>query len=128
VSVDISETTGGDAFLIEIPVPGLMPDELVIEANDDSLTVSTEPQQSQMDSGQRCIQRDQPVRARSRLFEFPEEIDTDNVKAALENGMLRIRVPKTAAPVSPASAPYTDPRLYSGSASAVSDQAPTCWR
>jgi HSP20 family molecular chaperone IbpA len=33
----------------------------------------------------------------SRVFEFPTELDTDNVRATLENGMLRIRVPKAAA-------------------------------
>jgi HSP20 family protein len=97
LTADIYETAGGDVFLIEIPVPGLKPDEIVIEATGDTLTVSTEPQQAQADSGQRYIQREQPVRALSRLFEFPEEIDTDNVKAAQENGMLRIRVPKAAA-------------------------------
>ena len=97
LTADISETAGGDAYVIEIPIPGLKPDEIVIEATSDTLTVSTEPQQAEADSGQRYIQREQPVRALSRLFEFPEEIDTDNVKAAQENGMLRIRVPKAAA-------------------------------
>jgi HSP20 family protein len=97
LTADISETAGGDAYVIEIPVPGLKPDEIVIEATSDTLTVSTEPQPAEADSGQRYIQREQPVRAFSRLFEFPEEMDTDNLKAALENGMLKIRVPKAAA-------------------------------
>ena len=34
---------------------------------------------------------------RSRVFEFPTEIDTDDVRTTLENGLLRIRVPKAVA-------------------------------
>jgi HSP20 family molecular chaperone IbpA len=33
----------------------------------------------------------------SRVFEFPMDIDTDNVKASLDKGILKIRVPKAAA-------------------------------
>ena len=33
----------------------------------------------------------------SRVFEFPTEIDPDNISATLEAGMLKIHVPKAAA-------------------------------
>lgn len=33
LTADIYETAGGDAYMIEIPVAGLKPDEIVIEAN-----------------------------------------------------------------------------------------------
>jgi HSP20 family protein len=85
---------GGEAYVIEISVPGLKPDEIVIEANSSSLTVSTEPQQAEPNSGRRDIQREQPVRPLSRLFEFPVEIDTDNVQTTLEHGILKIHVPR----------------------------------
>ena len=96
LTADIYETAGGEAYVIEIPVPGLKPEEIVIEVNSYSLTVSTEPQQAEPDSGRRYIQREQPVRPLSRLFEFPVEIDTDNVRTTLENGILKIHVPKAA--------------------------------
>jgi HSP20 family protein len=93
---DIYETAGGDAYVVEIPVPGLGPDEIIVEATSDSLTVSTRPQQPEPEPGLRYIQREQTVRPMSRLFEFPVEIDTDQVRATLEHGFLRIRVPKAA--------------------------------
>src|SRR5882672_5160552 len=40
---EIYENAGGDAYVIEIPVPGVRPDEIVIEATVDGVTVSTEP-------------------------------------------------------------------------------------
>jgi HSP20 family molecular chaperone IbpA len=58
LTADIYETAGGEAYVIEILVPGLKPDEIVIEANSYSLTVSTEPQQAEPDSGRRYIQRE----------------------------------------------------------------------
>jgi HSP20 family protein len=97
ITADIYETAGGEAYIIEMPLPGLKPDEIVIEVTSDTLTVSTEPTQTEPDSGRRYIQREQPVRPMSRVFEFPVDIDTDNVRASLENGMLKIHVPKAAA-------------------------------
>ena len=96
LTADIYETAGGEAYVIEIPVPGLKPDEIVIAVDTYSLTVSTEPQQAEPDSGRRYLQREQPVRPLSRLFEFPGEIDTDNVRTTLETGILKIHVPKAA--------------------------------
>jgi len=94
---DVYETAGGEAYVIEIPVPGVRPDEIVIEIDPYSLKVATDPQQAAPDSGRKYIQREQSILPRSRLFNFPVEIDTDNVQANLENGILRIRVPKAAA-------------------------------
>lgn len=62
LTADIYETAGGDAYVIEIPVPGLKPDEIVLEVTSYTLTVSTEPQQAEPNSGRRYIQREQPVR------------------------------------------------------------------
>jgi HSP20 family protein len=94
---DIYETAGGEAYVLEIPVPGLRADEIVVEADPFSLTVLTEPAQAQPNSSRKYIQREQTLRPMSRIFEFPVEIDTDNVQATLENGILRIRVPKAGA-------------------------------
>ena len=94
---DIYETAGGEAYVLEIPVPGLRADEIVVEVDPYSLTVLTEPAQAQPNSSRKYIQREQTVRPMSRIFDFPVEIDTDNVQATLENGILRIRVPKAAA-------------------------------
>ena len=97
LTADIYETAGGEAYTIEMPVPGLKPDEIVIEVTIDTITISTEPKQVEPDSGRRYIQREQALRPASRIFEFPMDIDTDNVRATLENGILKIHVPKAAA-------------------------------
>ena len=95
---NVYETAGGETFVLEIPVPGLTRDEILIEVDVDSLTVRTEPRPDEAaEAGRNYLQREQMNEPMSRIFEFPSEIDTDNVRASLDSGMLRIRVPKAAA-------------------------------
>jgi HSP20 family protein len=94
---NIYETAGGEAYVIEIPVPGLNSDEITIEVTIDTVTVAAKPQQTEAESGRTYIQHEQLVQPMSRIFEFPEEIDTDNVRSTLERGVLKIEVPKAAA-------------------------------
>jgi HSP20 family protein len=97
LTADIYETAGGEAYVIEIPVAGLKPEEIVIEAESDIVTVSTEPQPNEAESDRRYIQREQSLRPLSRIFEFPVEINTDGLRTTLEHGILKIQVPKAAA-------------------------------
>jgi HSP20 family protein len=95
-AADIYETPGGDAYVIEITVPGLKPDEIAVEATSHSLRLSTQPKRVEPEPGRRYIERQQPIRPVSRLFEFSTEIDTDQIRATLEHGILKVRVPKAA--------------------------------
>lgn len=97
LTADIYETVDGDGYVIEIPVAGRKPDEIIIDASSESLRVATKPQQDQAQSDRRYLQREQALEPMSRVFEFPVEIDTDQVRATLENGVLKIEVPKAAA-------------------------------
>jgi HSP20 family protein len=94
---NVYETAGGETYVLEIPVPGLTQDEIVIEVDVDSVTVRTEPRREEAEGGRHYLQREQANEPMSRIFEFSSEIDTDNVRASLDNGMLKLRVPKAAA-------------------------------
>jgi HSP20 family protein len=97
LTANLYETAGGEAYVIEIPVAGLKPDEIVIEAESDTVTVSTEPRPNEVESDRRYIQREESIRPLSRIFEFPVEINTDGLRTTLEHGILKIHVPKAAA-------------------------------
>jgi HSP20 family protein len=97
LSANVYETAGGETYVIEVPVPGLTPEEILIEVDVDTVTVRTQPRQAGSEDGRTYLQREQLLEPRSRVLEFPTELDTDNVRATLENGLLRIRVPKAAA-------------------------------
>src|SRR5688572_12375576 len=72
---DVYETAGGDAYVVEIPVPGLTAEDITIEATVDGLKVATRRQPGEDETGRRYLQREQDVRPMSRVFEFPAEID-----------------------------------------------------
>ena len=97
LTADVYETPGGETYVLEIPVPGIKPEEIVIEADSHSLIVATEPPEHSSSSGRRYIQREQSVRPMSRIFDFPDEIDVDGIRTSLEHGVLTIRVPKAGA-------------------------------
>ncbi|HEX2449884.1 MAG TPA: Hsp20/alpha crystallin family protein [Gemmatimonadales bacterium] len=56
-----------------------------------------EPRNSGDEDGRSYLQREHMTVPTSRVFEFPDELDTDNVQATLKEGMLRIRAPKAGA-------------------------------
>ena len=94
---DVFETVGGEAFVIEIPVPGLGPEEIRVEADPDSVTVFTCPREAGDESDRVYLVQEQTSRPASHVIDFPGEIDTDGVRATLQHGMLTIRAPKAAA-------------------------------
>jgi HSP20 family molecular chaperone IbpA len=97
LSANVYEPAGGEEYIVEIPVAGVRPDEIVIEATVSTITVRIEPRQQQDDSGRSYLKREHSLQPMSRVFEFPMDIDTDNVRGTLENGILRIRARKAIA-------------------------------
>ena len=77
VSAQVYDSPGGDAYVLEIPVADATADDIGVEATVDTITVT--------------------VRSQSKVFEFPMDLDTDNVRAELKQGVLRIQAPKALA-------------------------------
>ena len=96
-TANVYETPGGEAYVIEVPVPGLTRQEIVVEVDVHTITVRTEPARAEEDEGRTYLVREHLAEPMARIFEFPADIDTDNVEVILEKGMLRIRAPKAAA-------------------------------
>jgi HSP20 family protein len=97
LTANVYETPERDAYVIEIPAPGLKPDEIDVRAEPYTVTVSTRPAPAEPEPGRRYIVREQPLRPMWRRLDFPVEIDPGKVEARLEYGMLRVVVPKAEA-------------------------------
>ena len=92
---DVVETP--DAYLVEIELPGLGKDEIVIQAHGDELVVRGERRldpAGRPASFHRLERRYGPF---ARTFRFAEEVDPDRIAAAFEDGLLRLDVPKAGA-------------------------------
>jgi HSP20 family protein len=97
LSADIYESLDGDTYVVEVPVPGLEPSEIAIDATADGLIVSTRPSRDDSQDTRRYVQLEQQGGPMSRVIEFPVEVDPDRIRATLAHGMLKIEAPKAAA-------------------------------
>jgi HSP20 family protein len=88
---------GPEAYVVEVELPGLGKDDVVVQAQGDELIVRGERRPdvgSRPDSFHRIERRYGPF---ARSFRFSEEVDPDLIKADFEDGLLRLQVPKARA-------------------------------
>lgn len=88
---DVVETNEG--YLVELELPGLDREDVVIHAEGDELVVRGERRPASGGSPvfHRLERRYGPF---ARGFRFLEEVDPDRIKAEFRDGLLRLEVPK----------------------------------
>lgn len=94
--LNVSETA--DAFVVEAVVPGVKAENLDITLQDNVLTLTAETRQEQQSGGQQAFHRVERRYGRvSRSVGLPSQVQGDAVQATLENGVLRLEIPKAEA-------------------------------
>ena len=95
---DIKETKGD--LTIEFELPGLKPEEVEITSDNGVLTVSGEKhsERKEGDEEGRFHLMERSYGRFSRSFQLPKGINDGEISADFENGLLRVRIPKTALP------------------------------
>ena len=90
---DIYEKEGN--YHIEIDLPGLTKNEIKIEVNNDTLFVTIEKQNelNKDDENKNYIHRERTYGKYQRSF-YLKNLDSNNINASFENGVLKIIVPK----------------------------------
>ena len=98
---DISETA--DGYKLEADLPGFRKEDIHIDIDDDILTIKAEHTESKDENGDKdsYIRRERYFGSYTRSFNV-SEIDVEGIKAAYENGVLTLAMPKKA-PVKPES-------------------------
>ena len=98
---DISETA--DGYKLEADLPGFRKEDIHIDIDDDILSIQAEHKDSKDEKDDKgdYIRRERYYGSYSRSFNV-SEIDVENIKAAYENGVLTLTMPKKA-PVKPES-------------------------
>ncbi len=93
-SVDISETD--TAYLIKGEIPGVRKEDIKVTLSDGRLTIAGERRMEKEDRDKKyyCIERSYGSFMRS--FRMPEDADESAVKAEFKDGMLNVRLPKSA--------------------------------
>jgi HSP20 family protein len=93
--VDVSVTD--EAYEITAMVPGVDPTEIKIEVLEDVVTLrsAVEKDEQNGDRSGRYLLNELPEFAElSRSFRLPEPVDAEKAEANIENGLLKLRIPK----------------------------------
>lgn len=91
-AMDVVESD--DNLTVRIDLPGLSPDDVKVEIEDNILTVSGEVGDTIEKENDRYHYRERSYGAFQRSVRLPNTIDTEKVDATFENGVLNIAMPK----------------------------------
>jgi HSP20 family protein len=93
-SVDVWETEG--ELVLSFDLPGIPEDQITVELDDNVLTVSGERERTTEQSTERFYRFERRFGAFTRSVSLPQGVQEDAIKAAYDNGVLEIRIPKPA--------------------------------
>ncbi len=90
--VNITETKEG--FKLDLLAPGFRKEDLKMNVENDTLTISAEKKNEAVSEGERYTRREFGFSAFNRSFRLPEHVSAENIKAEFTNGVLSVSIPK----------------------------------
>ena len=84
----------GDHFVLRADLPGMSEEDISIEFEDSTLTVSGERKAEHDERGEGFHRVERSFGAFSRSLTLPKGVDADGVSASFDRGVLEIRIPK----------------------------------
>jgi len=91
-SVNIHETE--DAYHLELNAPGRKKEDFSIHVDKGLLTISYERKEDTTEKGYKTIRKEFTYRSFKRSFSVDEKINTENIQARYEDGVLKLLLPK----------------------------------
>ena len=84
----------GDEFVVRAELPGLKKDQIDVQLNKDTLVLQAEVNEENEDSNENYLHRERTYSRISRTIRFPEEVDPTKVEGKMEDGVLKLTIPK----------------------------------
>ncbi len=91
-AVDILET--GEEVILRADLPGVSEKDLDISLEKGVLTLRASGSESAVPEGMRRLQQEYVAGDYERAFSLSDEIDQENIRASVKNGVLTLRLPK----------------------------------
>ena len=92
LAIDVTEHE--DGYAVKASVPGINPDDVEITLDDNILTIKGETKAEEVNEGEKLHVRERRYGSFSRSIRFPVAVNSDDVNATYENGVLTLSVPK----------------------------------
>ncbi|NVO02571.1 MAG: Hsp20/alpha crystallin family protein [Bacteroidetes bacterium] len=83
-----------ESFELELAVPGLQKEDFKISLENNLLTISSEKECKKTDEDSTYSRKEFSYCSFSRSFTLPKTVNTDDINAQYENGLLKIVLPK----------------------------------
>ena len=93
-AMDIYEE-GGDV-VVKAEIPGMKKEEIHIDINEKTVTVSGEKKKEEKVERKDYVRLERTYGSFARTFALPAEVQTDKARATFKDGILELRMPKTA--------------------------------
>jgi len=92
--VDIAEDDKN--YLIKAEIPGINKEEIKVGIQDDVLTISGESKYEKEEKDKKFHRIERAYGSFARSFTLPEDSDGEKISAEFKDGILNVRLPKTA--------------------------------
>lgn len=94
IKADVRETD--DSYIVEAEVAGANKDDVSLVCEKGVLTITVNKEENREEEKNGYIRKERYTGSSSRRFLF-EDIDDENIKATLDNGVLTVSLPKSEA-------------------------------
>lgn len=96
MKTDITEND--DNYELTIDLPGYEKNEISVEIKDGSLVISAEKKEEKEEKEKNYLHKERFYGKCSRSFYVGNNVNTDDIKASYDNGILKLTVPKAQEP------------------------------
>jgi HSP20 family protein len=86
----------GEDYLVSLQIPGVNADSIDVQASRKNLVISGERKTPEYSEGHRVLYNDVRYGTFRRVINLPTAIEHEQVNAHYDNGVLTVRLPKTA--------------------------------
>ena len=90
--VNITDQTAN--YLVELSAPGYTKADFAVKLDNNVLTVSTEKKEERTTETDKMIRKEFGFKSFKRSFTLNEKIDSENISAKYESGILKLELPK----------------------------------
>lgn len=94
----VNTREGKYAYHIEVDLPGVNKEEIKVDIGNDQITISGEKKLKEEMKEEHYYKVESYYGSFKRSFALPENIDTENIHAESENGVLEVVIPKMEKP------------------------------
>jgi HSP20 family protein len=84
-----------DDYIVSLAAPGMKKNDFKIDVEGNMLTISSEKEESKEEKETMYTRKEFNYSSFSRSFTLPDEVIKDKIEATYEDGILKLKLPKT---------------------------------